>query len=150
MKSASAVALGSIVAALAFAMTAAAQAPPRILLPPDVLRQQQEEEERMRQLRLQQQPQPPQQQAPGTPQQQPGQPQNPQAAGNLSQARLSDTTPFLLPNVSLTEMIDVLAKRLKINYILDPGVKGSVTIYTYGEVKPVDLMALLETILRVN
>ncbi len=47
-------------------------------------------------------------------------------------------------------MIDILAKRMKINYILDPGVKGSVTIYTYGEVKPVDLMPLLETILRVN
>ena len=39
---------------------------------------------------------------------------------------------------------------MKINYILDPRVKGSVTIYTYGEVKPVDLMPLMETILRVN
>ena len=48
-------------------------------------------------------------------------------------------------------MIDVLAKQLKINYILDPAVKGgSVTIYTYGEVKPVDLMPLLHTILRIN
>jgi general secretion pathway protein D len=47
-------------------------------------------------------------------------------------------------------MIDILAKRMKINYILDPGVRGSVTIYTYGEVKAVDLMPLLETILRVN
>ena len=27
---------------------------------------------------------------------------------------------------------------------------GKVTIYTYGEVKPVELMPLLETILRVN
>ena len=47
-------------------------------------------------------------------------------------------------------MIDILAKRLKINYILDKGVSGTVTIYTYGEVKPVDLMPLLETILRIN
>ena len=47
-------------------------------------------------------------------------------------------------------MVDVLAKMMKINYILDPRVKGSVTIYTYGEVKEVDLMPLLETILRVN
>ena len=47
-------------------------------------------------------------------------------------------------------MIDILAKMMKINYILDPRVKGSVTIYTYGEVKPVDLMPLMETILRVN
>jgi len=56
----------------------------------------------------------------------------------------------MMNNVSLTEMIDALARQLKINYILDPRVKGSVTIYTYGEVKPVDLMQLLETILRVN
>ena len=53
-------------------------------------------------------------------------------------------------DVSLTEMIKILAKMMKINYILDPRVKGTVTIYTYGEVKPVDLMPLLETILRVN
>ena len=65
-------------------------------------------------------------------------------------ARLTDSGGFLLNNVSLTEMIDILAKRLKINYILDPAVKGSVTIYTYGEVRPVDLMPLMETILRVN
>ena len=65
-------------------------------------------------------------------------------------ARLTENGGFLLPNVSLTEMIDILAKRLKINYILDKGVNGSVTIYTYGEVKAVDLMPLLETILRVN
>ena len=82
----------------------------------------------------------------------------PQAAAPAAQAappptaaaRLTDSGGFLLDNVSLTEMIDILAKRLKINYILDPSVKGSVTIYTYGEVRPVDLMPLLETILRVN
>jgi general secretion pathway protein D len=56
----------------------------------------------------------------------------------------------MVPGTTLTEMIDVLAKRLGINYILDPTVRGTVTIYTYGEVKPVDLMPLLETILRVN
>ncbi|HXB71522.1 MAG TPA: secretin N-terminal domain-containing protein, partial [Candidatus Acidoferrales bacterium] len=64
--------------------------------------------------------------------------------------RLTDSGAFMLPNASLVEMIDVLAKRLKINYIKDPAVQGSVTIYTYGEVKPVDEMQLLETILRIN
>ena len=48
-----------------------------------------------------------------------------------------------MPNASLTEMIDLLARRLKINYILDPAVRGTVSIFTYGEVKPVDLMQLL-------
>ena len=64
--------------------------------------------------------------------------------------QLASERPFCLGDVSLTEMIDILAKMLKINYILDPRVKGSVTLYTYGEVKPVDLMPLLQTILRVN
>ncbi len=41
-------------------------------------------------------------------------------------------------------------ERLKINYILDPRVGGAVTIHTYGEVKQVDLMPMLQTILRVN
>jgi general secretion pathway protein D len=57
---------------------------------------------------------------------------------------------FFLQNASLSEVIDLLARRLKINYILDPRVKGGVTINTYGEVKPTDLRQLLETILRVN
>ena len=65
-------------------------------------------------------------------------------------ARLTDTGGFLLNNVSLTETIDIIAKQLKINYILDPRVKGSVTLFTYGEVRPTDLMPLLETLLRVN
>jgi general secretion pathway protein D len=84
------------------------------------------------------------QSAPGqpapTPTTQPAQPMTP----------LSSSQPFLLAGASLTEMIDVIAKLLKINYILDPRVQGKVTIYTYGEVKAVDLMPLLETLLRVN
>src|SRR5579864_2631759 len=33
---------------------------------------------------------------------------------------LADNGAFMVPGASLTEMIDILAKRLKINYILDP------------------------------
>lgn len=55
-----------------------------------------------------------------------------------------------LQNASLTDVIDVLARRLKINYILDPRVKGTVTLNTYGEVRAVDVRPLLETILRIN
>jgi len=47
-------------------------------------------------------------------------------------------------------MIKILARRLKINYILDPSVNGAVTLYTYGEVKAMDERPLLETILRIN
>jgi general secretion pathway protein D len=53
-------------------------------------------------------------------------------------------------NVALTEVIDILAQKLKINYILDPKVNGRVTINTYGEIKQVDVRQLLDTILRIN
>ncbi len=98
--------------------------------------------------------QPAQQQAP--PQPAAGAPQpvagaaQPQANGQPIQRRLSATDTFSMDNVSLVEMIDELAQRLKINYILDKRVVGAVTIHTYGEMKQVDLMPLLQTILRVN
>ena len=55
-----------------------------------------------------------------------------------------------LNNVSLTEVIDLLPRQLKINYILDPRVKGGVVLNTYGEIKNIDTRSLLDTILRIN
>ncbi len=84
---------------------------------------------------------------------QPGQPPatQPVQNGQPITGRLSDTDSFSMDNVSLVEMVDLLAKRLKINYIRDPKVAGAVTIHTYGQMTgQVDLMALLQTILRVN
>lgn len=66
-------------------------------------------------------------------------PANPTVFGGLS-----------LNNVSLTEVIDLLARQLHINYILDPRVHGGVILNTYGEVKDVDTRSLLDTILRIN
>lgn len=71
--------------------------------------------------------------------------QAPQAApdaaplGNLS-----------LQNASLVEVIDQLARKLRINYILDPAVKGGVTLNTYGSTTNLDARNLLELILRIN
>ena len=42
-----------------------------------------------------------------------------------------------LENASLTAVIDILARQLKINYILDPRVKGGIILNTYGETKSV-------------
>jgi general secretion pathway protein D len=53
-------------------------------------------------------------------------------------------------NASLTDVIDILARQLKINYILDPRVRGAVTVKTFGELRALDPRALLETVLRVN
>src|SRR5689334_953459 len=87
---------------------------------------------------------------PPRPQQQQAQPVQQAPNPNAPPNRLATSQGFMLPGNSLTEMIDILAKMLKIKYILDPRVKGSVTLYTYGEVKDVELMPLLQTILRVN
>ena len=51
---------------------------------------------------------------------------------------------------SLVEVIEILAQKLKINYILDPRVGGSVTINTFGDIKPLEVRQLLDTILRIN
>jgi general secretion pathway protein D len=55
-----------------------------------------------------------------------------------------------LTGATLQDVIDILARQLKINYILDPSVRGTVTINTYGELQAPDVMPLLETILRMN
>jgi general secretion pathway protein D len=62
----------------------------------------------------------------------------------------SDMPVLNIQNASLTEVIDILARSLKINYILDPRVRGGVTLQTYGEIKPVNPRAMLETVLRIN
>jgi len=74
----------------------------------------------------------------------------PQVLPPSTAPRLTDNGAFLMPNASLSDLIDILASHLKINIIIDPAVKGNVSIFTYGEVKPMDLMPLLETVLRIN
>ncbi|MBI5280698.1 MAG: type II secretion system secretin GspD [Candidatus Solibacter usitatus] len=55
-----------------------------------------------------------------------------------------------LQNVNLTEVVDFLARQLKINYIMDKGVGGGVTLNTYGPAKDLDYRSLLDTVLRIN
>jgi general secretion pathway protein D len=55
-----------------------------------------------------------------------------------------------LQNASLVEVIDQLARQLHINYILDPAVKGSVVMNTYGSTTNLDARNLLDLILRMN
>jgi general secretion pathway protein D len=55
-----------------------------------------------------------------------------------------------LDNVSLTAVIDQMARLLKLNIMVDPAVKGNVTMNTYGETADIDPRNLLEMILRIN
>ena len=55
-----------------------------------------------------------------------------------------------MQDASLTEVVDQLARQLKINIQIDPRVKGTVTLNTYGETRNLDPRNLLDMILRVN
>lgn len=57
---------------------------------------------------------------------------------------------FSLQNADLAGVIDQLARLAKINYSLDPRVRGAVTLNTYGETKDLKPLELLEAILRIN
>ncbi len=88
-------------------------------------------------------PPPPAQTTPAAAQAAPGAPARP-AAPAASASGLNIT------GATLQEVIDILARQLHINYIMDPSIRGTVTINTYGELQINDLMPLLQTILRLN
>jgi len=93
--------------------------------------------------------QPPAQPAPA----QPAPAQQPPAPPTAQQAPAPQTPPgpvLNLQEASLTEVVDQLARQLKINIQLDPRVKGTVTLNTYGETRNLDPRNLLDMILRVN
>jgi general secretion pathway protein D len=55
-----------------------------------------------------------------------------------------------LENADLNQVLRIIGTELKINYIVDPGVKGTVNINTTGTVSRADLFSLLQTILQIN
>ena len=57
---------------------------------------------------------------------------------------------FDLDNTDIYQVIKIVADNLKLNYIIDPGIKGSVNIHTSGTLRRSDLLPLLETLLKIN
>jgi general secretion pathway protein D len=55
-----------------------------------------------------------------------------------------------LSQVDLHQFINIVGSELKLNYVIDPAVKGSATIMTAGELRRDDLLPLLEAVLRLN
>jgi general secretion pathway protein D len=47
-------------------------------------------------------------------------------------------------------LIKIIMGTLNLNYIIDPAVKGSINIYTAGNLRRSDLLPILETILKIN
>jgi general secretion pathway protein D len=57
---------------------------------------------------------------------------------------------FNFDNADLYEVIRVMAEILKINYIIDPTVKGIVNIHTSGQISTEDTLAIFQSILKLN
>ena len=57
---------------------------------------------------------------------------------------------FNFDNADLYEVIRVMAEVMKVSYIIDPRVKGSVNIHTSGHVAPEDVFPIFQSILRLN
>ena len=49
-----------------------------------------------------------------------------------------------LSRASLVEVVDILCRLLKINYMIDPKVTGAVSLSTYGETRSMDARELLD------
>jgi general secretion pathway protein D len=57
---------------------------------------------------------------------------------------------FRLENADLLQFVNLVAAQLKINYIVDPAVKGTVSITTMGELRREDLFPILQSVLEIN
>jgi general secretion pathway protein D len=55
-----------------------------------------------------------------------------------------------LENADLYQVLRIIGTELKINYVVDPSVKGTVTINTSGMVSRGSLFSILESILEIN
>jgi general secretion pathway protein D len=53
-------------------------------------------------------------------------------------------------NADLYEVVRVMAEMMKINYTIDPKVKGVVNIYTAGRISAEDVFPILQSILKLN
>ncbi len=73
-------------------------------------------------------------------------PQSPSATESATTVSFSN-----FRDASLFDVLEILARHLGINYVVDPAVRdGAVTVNTYGPLGQDDLLPLLDTILRMN
>jgi general secretion pathway protein D len=57
---------------------------------------------------------------------------------------------FNFDNADIYEVIRVMSEILKINYMIDPRVKGTVNIHTSGQISSADVFPIFQSILRLN
>ena len=92
-------------------------------------------------------PRPRQEPAPGVPA-----PTLPEARPSppASATRTGSGVVFNFDNADIYEVIRVMSEILKINYIIDPRVKGVVNIHTSGQISSADVFPIFQSILRLN
>src|SRR2546426_6638005 len=88
--------------------------------------------------------------APAPPQPAPVAPQAPPQPAEPR--RPDDIVPISLhlDNADIYQVIHIIADNLALNYIIDPGIKGTVNINTSGALRRSDLLPILETLLKIN
>jgi len=64
--------------------------------------------------------------------------------------RMGSGVVFNFDNADIYEVIRVMGEILKINYIVDPKVKGLVNIHTSGQISAEDVFPIFQSILRLN
>lgn len=67
-----------------------------------------------------------------------------------AQADAAATIQLDLDNTDLHTVVRIIADALDINYIIDPTVKGTVNVSTFGTLQRSDLLPILEAILKLN
>jgi general secretion pathway protein D len=65
-------------------------------------------------------------------------------------ARAGSGVVFNFDNADIYEVIRVMSEILKINYIIDPRVRGVVNIHTSGQISSADVFPIFQSILRLN
>jgi general secretion pathway protein D len=78
------------------------------------------------------------------------QPAPPTTAPAAASPRIGSGVVFNFDNADIYEVIRVMAEILKINYVIDPRVKGVVNIHTSGQISAEDTFPIFQSILRLN
>ncbi len=68
----------------------------------------------------------------------------------VSATRTGSGVVFNFDNADIYEVIRVMSEILKINYMIDPRVKGVVNIHTSGQIASADVFPIFQSILRLN
>ena len=91
-------------------------------------------------------PTPPKPPVPATPQP----PISPSPIAKPTELRTGQGVVFNFDNADIYEVIRVMAEIMKINYIIDPRVKGVVNIHTEGQISSEEVFPVFQSILKLN